>query len=89
MDKKIIKFGKTENKKRKCHKYKNSISVYHIDINKILASSKVSFGKNGFKFFIGYKNGKEPRPLRVILPKLSTYRRDFDETKYMSFLIKK
>ena len=23
-----------------------------------------------------------------MLPKMSTYRRDFDETKYMSFLIK-
>ena len=28
------------------------------------------------------------RPLRVMLPKISTYRRGFDETKYMSFLRK-
>ena len=28
------------------------------------------------------------RPLSAFLPKISTYTRDFDETKYMSFLIK-
>ena len=28
------------------------------------------------------------RPLCVFLPKMSVYRRDFDETKYVPFLIK-
>ena len=28
------------------------------------------------------------RPLCIFLPKMSTYRRDFDKTKCMSFLIK-
>ena len=28
------------------------------------------------------------RPLCIFLPKMSWYRRDFDETKFMSFLIK-
>ena len=28
------------------------------------------------------------RPLCIFLPKVSAYRRDFDKTKYMSFLIK-
>ena len=27
------------------------------------------------------------RPLCIFLPKISAYRRDFDETKYMSLLI--
>ena len=48
----------------------------------------VNFGKKGLTYFIGYKDGKDVRPLWVMLPKMSTYRRDFDETKYMSFLIK-
>ena len=38
--------------------------------------------------FIGYKDGKKVRPLCIMLPKISTYRRDLDETKYMAFLIK-
>ena len=54
----------------------------------MLVSNKVSFSKKGFKYFIGYKYIKKVRSLRVILPKISAYRRDFDETKYMSFLIK-
>ena len=49
----------------------------------------------GFKYFIAYKTDYENddekvMPLCIMLPKkkISTYRRDFDETKYMSFLIK-
>ena len=48
----------------------------------------VVFGKKGFKYFIGYKDAKKLRPLRIFLPKMSAYRRDFDETKYISFLIR-
>ena len=44
--------------------------------------------KKGFKYFIGYKDAKKIRPLCVFLLKMSTYRKDFDETKYMSFFIK-
>ena len=36
---------------------KKPISKYYVDINKIVVSNKVSFGKNGFKYFIGYKDG--------------------------------
>ena len=42
-------------------------------------------GKNCFKYFAGYKDGKKVRPLCVMLPKMSAYRRNFDEIKYMSF----
>ena len=31
----------------------------NIDIDKIVVSNKVSFGKKGFKYFIGYKDGKK------------------------------
>ena len=51
-------------------------------------SNKVSFGKKGFKYFIGYKDAKTIRPLCIFLPKRSSGRRDFDKTKYISFLIK-
>ena len=44
--------------------------------------------KKGFKYFIGYKDAKKIRPLCIFLPKMNAYRKDFDETKYMSFLIK-
>ena len=41
-----------------------------------------------FKYFIGYKDAKRIRPLCILFPKMSAYRRDFDTTKCMSFLIK-
>ena len=44
--------------------------------------------KKGFKFFIGSKDAKKIRPLCILLPKMSAYRKDFDETKSMSFSIK-
>ena len=52
-----------------------------------MVCNKVSFGKKGFKCFIDYKY-KRNRPLCIFIPKMSAYRRDFDETKYISFLIK-
>ena len=75
-------------------KSKNIINVKdlfykkNIDINKIVVSNKVSFGKKGFKYFIGYKDARKIKPLCIFLPKMSAYRKDFNETKYLSFLIK-
>ena len=44
--------------------------------------------KKWFQYFIGYRDAEEIRPLRIFLPKMTAYRKDLDETKYMSFLIK-
>ena len=41
----------------------------------------------GFKYFVGYKDAEKVRSLCIFIPKMSAYRRDFDENKYMSFLI--
>ena len=45
--------------KNKFHQYKIPISIKHIDINKKVVSTKVSFGKKGFKYFIDYKDAKK------------------------------
>ena len=39
--------------------YKNPLLKDNIDINKILVSNKVSFGKKHFKYFIGNKDAKK------------------------------
>ena len=85
MEKTIIKFGDIEIEKEKFYQHERPTSIKNIDNNKIVVSNKVSFGKKGFKYFIGYKDAKI-RPLCIFLPKTSTSRRDFDETKYMSSL---
>ena len=43
--------------------------------------------KKGFKYFIGNKDVKI-KPLSMFLPKMSAYRRESDEIRYMSFSIK-
>ena len=89
MEKTIIKFGDSEIQKQKFHQHKGPISIKYIDINNIVVvSNKISFDKKGFKYFIGYKDAKKMRPLYIFLPKMSAYRKDFDENKYVSFLIK-
>ena len=45
MEKTILKFGDTEIEKQKFHQHKRPISIKNIDINKIVVSNQVSFGK--------------------------------------------
>ena len=56
---KIIKFDDIEIQKQKFHQHNRHISIKKIDINKIVVSSKVAFGKKIFKYFIGYKDRKK------------------------------
>ena len=44
--------------------------------------------KKDLNISLATKMLKKMRPVCIFLPKLSVYRRDFDETKYISFLIK-
>ena len=44
--------------------------------------------KKGFKYFICYKDAKKIKPSCIFLPKMTEYRKVFDETKYIYFLIK-
>ena len=53
IEKLITKFGDVEIKKQKFHQHKRHISIKNIDVNKIVVSSKASFGENGFKYSIG------------------------------------
>ena len=45
MDKKIIKFGDTDIEEYKFHQHESSILINNIDINKIVVSNKLPFGK--------------------------------------------
>ena len=75
MEKAIIKIGDNEIEKHKFSQNRKSVSVKNIDVDKIV-SNKVSFGKKGFKYFIGYKDANKIRPFCIFLPKMSAYRRD-------------
>ena len=70
-----------KSKKQKFRQYKRSISIKNINTNKIVVSNKASFGKTGFKCFIGYKDAKKIKFLWIFFPKTIAYRKDFGETK--------
>ena len=57
-------------------------------MSKIVVSNNASFDKKGFKYLTGYKDAKKFRPLCTFFPKMSGYKKDFDQTKYISFLLK-
>ena len=76
-----------EIEKQKFHQHKRPISINNIDGNKVVVSNKVFYGQKGFKYLIGNKDAKIIL-LCIFLSKMSAYRKDFDETKNMSFLIK-
>ena len=52
MNKKIIKFDDTQIEKYKFQQYKSPFLMDNIDVNKIVLSNKISFGRNDFKYFI-------------------------------------
>ena len=85
--KKKKKIGNIEIEQHKFHQYKRPILMKIININKIIASNKVSFGKKDFKYFIGYKDANK-LDLYAYFFQESACRRDVGKSKCMSFLIK-
>ena len=71
MGKKIIMVGDIEVEKHNFHQHKILISIYDVNIDRIVVSNKVRFGKRGFKCFIECKD----------------YSEKFIPLQYMSFLM--
>ena len=75
-------------------KDKGSVSIKNVDIDKRVIRQQCRHVirflqiKKGFKDFTGYKNAKKSKSLFMFLPKMTACRKDFDESKYISFLIK-
>ena len=87
---KIIKtFDDTEIEEYKFHRNKSPILRDNIDIDNIVVSNKFTFGKQDFKYLIGYKDSEEIRPLCIFLLQLFIYKRNFDEDRGIYLLIKK
>ena len=60
-----------------------------IDVNSILVSKKEPYGtKNSYKYFIGYNDNDNIRPLCIRLPQMTGYARKFNENATMSFIVK-
>ena len=56
MDKTNIKFDDHEIEEYEFHQRKSLILINDTDINEIVVSNKLPFGKEVFKYFTGYKD---------------------------------
>ena len=65
MSEKNITFGDEKVNKRSFYKNKKLFKMEGININKILVSKKEPYGKNSFKYFIGYDDEDGIRSLRI------------------------
>ena len=86
---KNINFNDKKFKKSIFYKNKAINNIEEIDVNNILVSKKESYGnKNSFKYFIGYNDNDNIRPLCIRLSQMTGYVRKFDENATMSFIVK-
>ena len=75
-------------KKSDFYKNKKLLKIEDIDINKIFTSKKESYGtKNAIKYFIGYIDNHEIKPICIRLPQMIVYVKYFDDNKVMSFKV--
>ena len=87
-NKDILTFCDIQIEKRKNQNSKYPIDMYNVDIDIIMISNKVHFGKKNFKQFIGYSDKEITRPLSIVFPRISGYEKSFIDCKYMLFVIK-
>ena len=64
-------------------------NIEDIDVNNILVFKKEPCGtKSSHKYFIGYNDNDNIRPLCIKLPQMTGYARKFNENSTMSFIVK-
>ena len=78
MSEKTLKFDNTRVNKKEFHKSKQRIDLDLINVNQIVVSDKFKHGDDGFKYFIGYKEGKIVKPLCIVLLQMRGYIRYFE-----------
>ena len=89
MSGKNIYFKSKKIKKSNFYKDKKINDVEEIDANNILASKEESYGnKNSLKYFIGYNDNGNIRPLCIKLSQMTGYAIKFGENATMSFIVK-
>ena len=63
MSEKSITFDNIRVNKREFHKFKQPINLDLINVDQIVISDKFKYSDDGFKYFIGYKEGEIVKPL--------------------------
>ena len=76
--KKALKFNNIKLNKKEFHKSEEPIDLISVNEDQIVVSDKFKHNNEGFKYFIGYKEGEIVKPLCIILPQMSTYIKYFE-----------
>ena len=86
---KTLKLDNIRVNKKEFHKSKQLIDLDLINVDQIIVSDKFKRSDDGFKYFIGYREGKIVKLLCIILPQMTGYIKYFENGgKNMSFVIK-
>ena len=86
MSEKILKVDNIMVNKKEFHKSKQPIDL---NVDQIVVSDRFKHSDDGFKYFIGCKEGEIVKPLCIILPQMTGYIKYFENGgKSMSFIIK-
>ena len=89
MNKKTLKFDNIRHNKKEFHISKKLINLDLVDLDQIVISDKFKYIDDDFKYFIGYKEDDNVKPLCIILPQISGYIKCFENRgKRMSLVIK-
>ena len=89
MNEKTLKFDNIKVNKKEFHKFKQPIKLDLANADQIVISDKFKHSDDGFKYFIGCKEGEIITLLCIILPQMSGYIKYFENGgKSMSFVIK-
>ena len=89
MSENILKFDNIRVNNKEFHNSTQSINLDSVNVDQIVVSDNFKHSDDGFKYFIGYKEGEIFKPLCIILPQMSGYIKYFEDGgKSMSFMIK-
>ena len=89
MSEETLKFDNIRVNKKEFHKYKQPIDLNLVNADQIVISDKFKHSDDGFKYFIGCKEGEIFKPLCIILHQMSRYIKYFENGgKNMSFMVK-
>ena len=76
--KKTLKFNNIRLNKKEFHKSKEPIDLLSVNLDQIVVSDKSKHINEGFIHFIGYQKGEIIKPLCIILPQMSGYKKTLE-----------
>ena len=84
---KTLKFDNIRTNNKKSHKSKQPIDLNLVNVDQIVVSDKFKHSDDGFKYFIGYKEGEIVKPLCIILPQMIGYIKYFENGETNMFFV--